>query len=135
MNTHTTPIPEGYVKSRYEMNPDEESVLFGQELRPGMVILIESFTMRDNRDVLDESSDQTKAPIFREDAYEGSVDRFLETNRWCRIVRMDDKAAARYEQIHFIAEYADGTQRARRYGQGHTWLVKNADHDTALEIQ
>jgi hypothetical protein len=82
----------------YEMNPEEDIVLYGDELREGMLVLQEYPVYRCSRD------DTDRRQRFR---------RVLRP-------RTDDG------QVCFIGEWEDGHQEVHAYGKSIGWLVKKA---------
>ncbi len=132
--TNTT-IPEGYVEGVHVMDPGTEDLLLGRELKVGMVVLLEDVALRDSFHNLDKKSDPSKFPVFKENVHHTTIERFLESSRWAKIVRIDEDSRVHGGQINFIAEYADGTLRGRHYNVGYAWYVKKVElPDEAFNI-
>jgi hypothetical protein len=113
-----------YVDRFYEMDPEFDDLIFGTELRDGMVVLIEDSLLR---------GDPERA--FRGDTPLGEkyeIARCREANRWCTVTRLSLAPRAGYEPlVRFIGEYADGTKAIRQYSSDYAWLVKRASLDVS----
>jgi hypothetical protein len=122
-------IPVGTVPLSYIMDPETDDLLDGSELKNGMIVLIESVSMRENpegtvrvfgmpTEALIEIPDEVKAML--KSPY--SEVRIQETSRWCRVTRLKV-----YDNIDsFIGLYADGTKMSRQYHEHYYWLVKKS---------
>jgi hypothetical protein len=102
------------------MNPEDDDLLFdGTELKPGMVVLLESSTMKGS-------------PEDLESTY--SRKRYLENNRWCEVVRVE--ITSRYDMdennrpvpgsplVSLLARYPDSTLAKRTFDASFAWYVK-----------
>lgn len=100
-----------FVDRFYEMDPQFEDVIFGSDLRNGMVVLVADLTMRGNPERM--SCDR----------YE--MARCKEANRWCTVTNLHISPRSESEPLaRFIGEYGDGTKRARSYSTHWAWIVK-----------
>lgn len=108
----TTNIPKQITTTDYMMDPKEEDIIFsGDELKSGMIVLIEDYTLRDY-DGLKELSELS--PRERREVRTSCY--------WCKI----EKIVLDGNMVRFIALYADGSKVVRRYGRSHAWLVKKS---------
>jgi hypothetical protein len=84
----------------YEMNPAEDTLLYGDELREGMLVLPEDETTR----------------------YQGSSeDARLRSQRFCTVTRLRDLG----EHFTFIGVWVDGFQKSwGAVRKANTWIVK-----------
>lgn len=97
----------GLVDRDYTMSSTTETVVFADELRPGLVVLLEDPNLRAENPKPD--SGQT---IFA---------NARKNNRWCTIVDMRTSLNA---YVTFIGEYEDGTESVRVSRPHDGWLVK-----------
>lgn len=104
-------IPAQHVRQGYSANVNVETILWGDELVEGMVVLIADPTFRENEERINIASDYELSYIRP---------RYDEQNRWCRV----SKIRARNDVMSFVGLYADGTQRTRTYNVVHAWAVK-----------
>jgi hypothetical protein len=115
------PAQTQFVSKFYQMNPEtDQLVTSGYGLLGGMVVLLESESVRENTKWMDTS--------------EHVMDRALEANRWCTVSEISfhdtyvyPEGGHRYkigQVVQFVATYEDGTQRVRKYGVTYAWLVK-----------
>jgi hypothetical protein len=94
----------------YRMNPAEDVILFGEDIREGMVVLIEDRVMRHS--------------------YSGGEEEQLRKQRFRKVTRLRREPIAPaegYESgalLTFIGEWVDGYQEIHRYNVSHGWLVK-----------
>lgn len=109
MNPQKDGIPAVSVPINYLNDPKTESIIFGDELVEGMVVVLEDILFRANPD----ASDST-------DPYEQR--KIHDTALWCKVTRL----RRRYESITFVGEYADGSEVVRKYDTSHSWYVKKA---------
>lgn len=87
----------------YTANSETESILYGDELEEGMVVMIEDWLLRGE----EESSsfyDQARAE---------------ENNQFCKVTRL-----RKGNLVRFVGEYEDGTLRTRTFNSSYTWIVK-----------
>ena len=109
-----------FVSRDYVMNPEDDDLLFdGTELKPGMIVLLESSLMK---------ASETDA------ANEWGRKRYLEANRWCEVIRVNirprfdrdeyDTVVSMSPLIEFMARYPDGTLAKRTYDASYAWYVK-----------
>lgn len=103
--------PSLYVDKWYTANAEFEDIVFGDELREGMFVLLEDDLMRQNLDAMHSSYDTARADTM---------------NRWCEVTQL--RTIPRPEMtsplIRFVARYADGTMKVRNYDAGYAWIVK-----------
>jgi hypothetical protein len=101
-------IPSVLVPINYTLDSETEVFLYGHELAPGMVVLLEYTLLRHDPANLDTASPAQRSNI-------------LETARWCRIeqLRMDDEG-----MVLFTGIYHDGSERERTYNSQLVWYVK-----------
>lgn len=106
-------IPFEAVRIDYVMNPKTDDLIHGSELVEGMIVLIESASLRDNPE-----------RISFEKATDGYLsNRIRETARWCRVTKLTTVPENR-ALLTFIGLYADGTKMSRTLNKSHYWLVK-----------
>lgn len=100
-------ISEAFVPIGYVMNPADEDLIRGENLRDGMVVLIEDILVRDAPDTLGEKS----TPY--------AVTRVLAASRWCKVTQLKQGSI-----VSFVGVYGDGTKMSRAYSDRYFWLVK-----------
>lgn len=102
-------IPAGVIGMDYMLDPATEDFLLGSdELKPGMVVLIENYTSRHNNGTpLDELNTTSRIQV-------------LTAARWCKVEKLRTIGI----NVHFVGVYADGTKMARSYPVGSAWIVK-----------
>lgn len=118
MNSTDVTIPSAFVPFTYLNDPETEDLVYGEELRDGMVVLVEDTIIRANPDHL-----ETRSSYDR--------NRILETARWCKVTKLRftplyDQHGVSGKLVKFIAVYADGTQMSRKYNTEYSWYVKRA---------
>lgn len=110
-------VPYDMVEQYYSMNPTTEDLLRGEDLKEGMVVLMES-------------------PFFRQDLgqmqHTNEVRAAQKRNRWCIITRL--KIDEERGQIWFIGLYADGSKMSRNDNINSGWLVKLDSIPQTLEL-
>lgn len=113
MTTTTVDIPEGYVPVDYAMRPDEDDIIRGFQLEPGMVVLVEEVVFRENPERLDE----------KVDSY--TKNRLDITSQWCQVTALDTgRGMGPGNIISFIGIYSDGAKHSRTYSESIFWIVK-----------
>ncbi len=85
---------------RYEMNPAEDVIMSGDDLKDGMWVLHETSYLRPGS--------------------EASEDERLRGQRFCRITRLKRNGGV----ITFIGEWVDGYQKTFTVHRDYNWLVK-----------
>lgn len=98
-----------YVDQHYVAQSEFEDILFGEDLRDGMIVLIEDSLMRADLGHLSSHYDRARAE---------------ECNRWCEVSRLRFVANPQSPMVRFVGQYPDGTMRVRTYGASHAWIVK-----------
>lgn len=109
-----------FVSRDYIMNPEDDDLLFdGTELKPGMVVLLESSTMKGSPEDMNN---------------EWSRKRYMENNRWCEVIRVEVRERFDHDEsgrtvscsplVSFMARYPDGTLAKRQYDASFAWYVK-----------
>jgi hypothetical protein len=101
-----------HVGKTHKMNPSTEDVLFGGQLRDGMIVLIH------------DSSFLGEGPESGEWSHPYEEERYLTNNRWCRVTNFLPKLSHDPDIISFIGVYEDGTKQARSYHKSFAWYVK-----------
>lgn len=98
MNETTTPL--------YKMNPAEDMILFGDELKEGMWVPCEEPSVRQ--------------------PYAGGEDGHLRAQRFRKVTRLRREPAIweNPERTIFVAEWVDGYQEIHDYAVTHGWIVK-----------
>ena len=120
INTVEEPIeaPEGLVPLDYVMDPKTEDVVYGDELRDGDVVLIESG--------LRYSIPKNWAEVCEYDRV-----KILENSRWCVITKL--RRLPGYEGsnsvLNFIGVYEDGTKMSRSFSESYAWFRKLTPSD------
>lgn len=107
-------IPSEHVGRSEPANLFTEMVLYGDQIKDGMIVLIADFMFRE--------SEIRVATIESAQEREYSVPRYDEHNRWCRVTNLREHN----DQIHFVGVYGDGTMRTRSYNRCHMWVVKKS---------
>ena len=87
----------------YQMNPAEDYVIFGDELREGMWIMREDELMR---------------------TVSANEDEQIRMNRFCRVTRLRIAYKGHGPCALFIGEWVDGFQKRFSVHQDFTWIVK-----------
>jgi hypothetical protein len=96
-----------YVPYDYVAHTEHDVIIWsGDELLPGMIVLIEDTIVRSNPERLGTS------------VYEDR--RINETARWCEVKRVEVRDGI----IKMLAEYPDGTQSIRQYHKAYSWIAK-----------
>ena len=101
-------IPADLVDRTFVMNPKTEDIVYGENLKDGMIVLFEDNIMSKSIEGLTD-----------EDYSWMSV---IETQRWCRITHLRRSPGSPI--LKFIGVYADGTKRVRTYNEDWAWLFK-----------
>lgn len=108
-------IPSESVRIDYVMNPRTDDLIHGHELVEGMIVLVESTSLRDNPERINLGGE-----------FDGYLaNRIRETARWCRVTKLKT-VSENTALLTFIGLYADGTKMSRTYNKSHYWLVKIA---------
>lgn len=105
-------IPSEAVDIDFVNDPCAEDLIYGSELKEGMVVLIESTVTRESAARL-----ESKSPNERR--------RALESARWCRIEKLR-RNHHNGGMVHFIGVYHDGTKMERSYNESYAWYVKKS---------
>lgn len=98
----------GLVDRDYTMSSSTETVFFADELKPGLVVLLE------NPDLRAENPKPDSGPTIFAQA--------RKNNRWCTIVNIRTSKDDGY--VSFIAQYEDGSESLRVSRPHDGWLVK-----------
>lgn len=99
-----------YVDKFYEMDPETEDLIRGDELRNDMVVVIEDGMLRADTEHLRSRYDSERARA---------------NNRWCTVSSIrrrytgDDNAI-----VSFIGVYEDGVKKERSFSESYCWIVK-----------
>lgn len=102
-------IPAQLISIDYLLDPTTEDIAFsGDELKEGMIVLIENVLSRY----------YTGTPL--ENLSTGDRHRHLTSSRWCKIERLDTSG----QFTRFIGVYADGSKCVRSYPKSCAWIVK-----------
>lgn len=100
-----------YVDKFYVANAEYEDIVFGQDLRDGMFVLLEDDLMRQHLDSIGGDYDRARAD---------------EMNRWCEVTRLRviPRPECASPLVKFVGVYPDGTMRVRTYDASYGWIVK-----------
>jgi hypothetical protein len=98
-----------YVDKFYVAQSEFEDIVFGKNLRDGMIVLLEDTLLRADIDSIRSNYDQARAD---------------EVNRWCEVTRLETIPTGYGSLVSFVGVYPDGTQRVRRYSADYAWIVK-----------
>ncbi len=109
MDAQVTKIPETFVPLNYTNDPETEDLIFGDELREGMVALCEDPLVRPNPDRYESAGPHEQI-------------RILEGARWARIASI----RRRGDILSVICEYHDGSKSARTMNVSFAWFVKKS---------
>ena len=121
INTVEEPIeaPEGLVPLDYVMNPETEDLVYGDELRDGDIVLIESGIVR------------YSIPKNWAEVNEYERVKILENARWCMITKL--RRTPGYgdsnSTLNFIGVYGDGTKMSRSFSVTYAWFRKLVPSD------
>lgn len=107
-------IPSEHVEMGRPANIIEEEVLWGEDIRPNMIVLICDPLFRENQERVRKAEPHELSYI---------KPRYDEANRWCKVLRVRPIS---HDIIQFIGLYADGTIRTRTMNVTHAWIVKKA---------
>ena len=100
----TSSIPEVSVPMKYMLDPATEDVLFGDDLRPGMIVVLEDGALRTDPDGPRENPQSSK---------------------WCQVDSIRFSENRNGKTVCFTGLYADGMKRMRGvYVTSHGWIVK-----------
>lgn len=101
------------VPQKYRFNPEIEDMIYGDDLKNGMVVLTEP------------------AHRWDENSQHGKVMNILENNRWCVV----SKVRIEKSGVYFIGVYADEQRAVRFSSPARGWLVmKNSIPDEPVAI-
>jgi hypothetical protein len=103
----TVTIPAGFAPMVYLTDPETEDVVWGDDLRDGMVVILSDSILMDDPDKFETTDVYTRR-------------RLLEKARWCRITRLRRDG----HLVSFIGVYEDGSQFSRTYASSWAWVVK-----------
>ena len=118
--------PEGLVPLDYVMDPKTEDLVYGDELRDGDVVLIESGLVR------------FSIPKNWAEVSEHERVKTLENSRWCVITKLRRTPVAVMSSaliINFIGVYDDGTKMSRSFSEWHAWFRKLLPNDGNAEFE
>jgi hypothetical protein len=95
----------------YEQDPEFEDVLYGTDLRDGMIVMLQDTFMRGD------PARGTTDPFERQ--------KLMSVNRWCTVtaLRVHPRAGLG-PLVSFMGVYADGMKFPRTYDASYTWIVK-----------
>lgn len=107
-------IPAGYAEARHKLDPETEVLLRVEDLKEGMVVLIESMGIHEDPE---KALDPNCSPY---------VLRHLEVYQtWRRVTEM--KRSPRYEGIFsWVGVDANNFGSSQTYGSGHFFFVKKS---------
>lgn len=95
-----------FVDKWYTNDPQTEDVIYGDDLKNGMIVLLNRRT------------------IHREDPKnirnENERERLLTQNRYCEVTGL----RRRGDLVQFIGVYPGGTKVDRTYSNSYTWIVR-----------
>ena len=116
INTVEEPVepPEGLVPLDYVMDPKTEDLVYGDELREGDIVLIESGHVRHS------------IPKNWAEVREHERVKTLENSRWCVITKLRRIPGfwGHNMIVNFIGVYEDGTKMSRSFSEVHAWFRK-----------
>ena len=98
-----------YVSAWYAANAESEDIVFGDQLRDGMTVLIEDRMARQNVDNIRSEYDRARAD---------------EMNRWCKVTRYQLIKTGDWPTVKFVGVYPDGSMRVRVMAASYGWIVK-----------
>ena len=106
--------PAGLVPLYYMMNPETEDLVYGDELRDGDIVLIETGLVR------------FSIPKNWAEVREYERVKTLENSRWCMITKL--RRTPGYGDsnwiLNFIGVYEDGTKMSRSFSESYAWFRK-----------
>lgn len=117
--------PEGLVPLDYVMDPKTEDLVYGDELRDGDVVLIETGLVR------------FSIPKNWAEVREYERVKILENSRWCVITKL--RRTPGYGDhnsiLNFIGVYEDGTKMSRSFSESYAWFRKLVPSDSNAEFE
>ncbi len=99
------------VITAYEMNPATDTLMYGDELREGMWVMQENEALRCDPN--------------------GSEDRQIRMNRFCRVTRLRTADHGHGPVATFIGKWVDGYQKALYARHDSAWIVRREDAPSA----
>ena len=117
--------PEGLVPLYYVMDPKTEDLVYGDELRDGDIVLIESGLVR------------FSIPKNWAEVREHERVKTLENSRWCVItkLRRTPSYGDHNSILNFIGVYDDGTKMSRSFSESYAWFRKLVPSDGDAEFE
>ena len=117
--------PEGLVPLDYVMDPKTEDVVYGDELRDGDIVLIESGLVR------------YSIPKNWAEVREYERVKILENSRWCVITKLRriPSYGGSNSILNFIGVYEDGTKMSRSFSEAYAWFRKLTPSDGNAEFE
>jgi len=101
-----------YAPLDYDMDPEFDDLIRGDELQDGMIVLIEEMREDPSR-------------LLHDEEHPYVLKRIRETARWCTVTKLRFVPYPDAGQlVEFIGVYADGTKASRRYNESWFWFVK-----------
>jgi hypothetical protein len=101
-------VNQEYAPLDYLMDPSTDDLIRGDELKEGMVVLIEDVVVRNDPQKLGADGTSTYDTL-----------RIYETARWCLVTKLHLG-----QIISFVGVYGDGTKMSRSYNHSFFWFVK-----------
>lgn len=107
-------IPAGFTEARHELDSETEVILRVEDLKEGMVVLIESMLG---------GNDPAKAEDPNCDKY--VLERLKNYQTWRRVTELK-RSTANWGLFGWIGTDAEGRARSQKYGAGHFFFVKKS---------
>lgn len=126
-----------WVAKYYQMNPDLDEFLWnGRELAEGMVVMVADPENRADPNMIRQPGEEVTHPLglgtitITEEHNEPLIDALNVQNRWSTVKKIEIVEASeenhQHAHVDFLAEYADGTLRKRRYHVDAPWLRRDS---------
>jgi hypothetical protein len=107
-------IPAGYTEARHEIDPESEVILRVEDLKDGMVVLVESMITGDN---------PAKAEDPDCDKY--VLERLKKYQTWRRVTELK-RSGYDTRIVSWVGVDANGRGKSQKYGIGHFFFVKKS---------
>jgi hypothetical protein len=118
ITTATAEIPGGYAPAYFKQDPQIEELLRTEDLKDGMIVLVESMFSRDD-------PKEAEGP----DANPWVVERLEKYQTWRMVTKIQE---SRNNIISWVGVAADGSAKSMQYGRGHFFFVKKASFEPQL---
>lgn len=105
-------IPAEYLESFHRLDPATEDLIYGGELKEGMIVFVEASPFNVDLKKYFETPEEERSKYDEE--------KVEKDHRWCLVTKLSNYG----EIVKFIGVYADGTKHSRMYNRSYAWFVK-----------